>query len=235
MVCPEPTANDNAVGMMENVTSEDIYGMTHYDGNPCDVVEFDIADNFMYTCKNKYPLFNATTLLCLTPNIFIPNSLTRSLHTTNHESYNSGCGTNNESMHTPEVSLNNSMYNGLWNTEDTPLRTIFSFDNELLTAVAFGSSLGSKEVHPVIHPNDLRNILVVLSNLRQLCNFCAHVMDIYHYWMSTTFTEERYQNDIKLCNKIVKTLFKYGSDECYDAAIAAITNSVEPYCESLDF
>lgn len=235
MVCPEPTAIDDAVGMIENITTEDVYEMTHYDDAPCEELEFDVSDNSIYACRNRYPLFHATTLLCLTPNIFLPDSLTRSLHTTSHEAYTCGCGANNENMHTPELALDNSMYKGLWNTEDAPLRTIFSVDNELLTAVALGSTIGSKEVHPVIHPNDLRNILVVLSTIRQLCNFCAHVMDIYHYWLSTTFTEERYKNDIKLCNKIVTTLFKYGSDECYDVAIDAITKSVEPYCESLDF
>lgn len=235
MVCPETTAMDDAVGTMEYITSEDIYEMTHYDDSFYDEVEYAVADNYTYACKNKYPLFNATTLLCLTPNIFLPTSLTRSLHTTVNEAYISGCGANNEYMHTPEVSLDNHMYNGLWNTEDNPLRTIFSVDNELLTAVTFGSSFGSSQVHPVIHPNDLRNILVVISNIRQLCNFCAHVMDIYHCWLSTTFTDERYKNDINLCSKLVTTLFKYGTDECYDAAIAAITKSVEPYCESLDF
>ena len=98
-----------------------------------------------------------------------------------------------------------------------------------------GSNIGSSVVHTVANSESIRSMLLSICNIRQLCNFCAQVMDTYTSWVEHTFIHERYKNDIKMGKKITQLLSKYGSDAVYDQFLDSIDVQLEPYGESLDF
>lgn len=235
LVNPVATDDDSAAGLFSYSRPIDTYNMTHYEGTELAEYEYQVADNSIYNCRQKYATFHATTLLCNTPNIFLPLSLTRTLSHTSRTVGALGCGYSRDDEYTPELSTNTGGYNGFWNTEDEPLRMLLSNDPATFPVCGMGSNIGSSVVHTVANSESIRSMLLTICNIRQLCNFCAQVMDTYTSWIEHTFIHERYKNDIKMGKKITQLLSKYGSDAVYDQFLDSIDVQLEPYGESLDF